>query len=90
MCTQTEQTCACKVLTICHKSRKITQKEGNTRGPGEAGYLLLLIMSAPMTPGTQPQRVSRKMIRTDPHPLSITARGGKKMHRRTRRIPIGN
>ncbi len=54
----------------------------------KSGYFLLLIMSAPMTPGTQPQRVRRKMIRTDPHPLSITARGGKKMHSRTRRRPI--
>ena len=46
------------------------------------------MIRAPMTPGTQPQRVRRKMIRTDPHPLSITASGGKKMHRRTRRRPI--
>ena len=33
-------------------------------------------MSAAMTPGTQPQRVSRNTINTDPHPLSITASGG--------------
>lgn len=51
-------------------------------------YFLLFMMRAPITPGTQPQRVRRKMIRTEPHPLSITARGGKKMHSRTRRRPI--
>lgn len=37
-----------------------------------------------MTPGTHPQRVSMNTIRKEPHPLSTTAKGGKKMERRTR------
>ena len=41
-----------------------------------------------MTPGTHPQRVRRNMIRNEPKPLSITARGGKKMQTRTLKIPI--
>ena len=52
-------------------------------------YLLLLMMRAPMTPGTQAQSVRRKTIRTDPQPLSITARGGKMMHNNTRQRDIG-
>ena len=36
-------------------------------------------MRAAITPGTQPQPVRRSVIRTDPHPLSITAKGGKKI-----------
>ena len=38
---------------------------------------LLSITSAAITPGTQPHRVRRNVIRIDPQPLSITARGGK-------------
>gem|GEM_PF-1525511 len=51
-------------------------------------YFLLFMMRAPITPGTQPQSVSRKMIRTDPQPLSTTARGGKKIQRSTRNMPM--
>ena len=36
-----------------------------------------------MTPGTQPQRVSRNTISIDPQPRSITASGGKIMARMT-------
>lgn len=32
---------------------------------------------APMTPGTHPHRVSSKTNKKDPHPLSITAIGGR-------------
>jgi hypothetical protein len=32
-----------------------------------------------MTPGTQAHNVSRKVITIDPHPLSITAKGGNIM-----------
>ena len=38
-----------------------------------------------MTPGTQPQHVSKKTIKTEPHPLSITAKGGKNNDNKTRR-----
>ncbi len=41
-----------------------------------------------MTPGTQPQRVSKNTIIIDPHPLSITAKGGNKMDKITLKIPI--
>ncbi len=36
-----------------------------------------------MTPGTHPQRVSKKTIKTDPQPLSTTANGGKKIANKT-------
>jgi hypothetical protein len=43
------------------------------------GYLyfgLFKITNAPITPGTHAQSVSIKTIRTDPQPLSQTAKGG--------------
>lgn len=46
------------------------------------------MMSAPMTPGTHAQRVRRNTIRTDPHPLSMTASGGKMIHNITRQKDI--
>nr|CBL88325.1 conserved hypothetical protein [uncultured Dokdonia sp.] len=46
------------------------------------------ITSAAITPGTQPQSHSKKTINTDPHPLPITERGGKKMASKTRQILI--
>jgi len=46
---------------------------------------LLRITSAAITPGTQPARVRRKTITTDPQPRSITERGGKIMARITRK-----
>ena len=50
---------------------------------------LFSMTSAPITPGTQPHNVNKNTITTDPHPRSITASGGKKMARRTRRRDIG-
>jgi len=32
---------------------------------------------APITPGIQPQSVNKKIINTEPQPLSITESGGK-------------
>ncbi len=43
----------------------------------------LIITNAPITPGTHPQRVNRKTIIKDPHPLPITANGGKIMANKT-------
>ena len=40
---------------------------------------------APITPGIHPQRVSRKMIKKDPHPLSMTDKGGKSIANNTRK-----
>jgi len=37
-----------------------------------------------MTPGTQPQRVSKKTIKIDPQPFPITESGGNKMANKTR------
>jgi hypothetical protein len=34
-------------------------------------------MSAAITPGTQPNKVSISTMRNEPHPLSMTASGGK-------------
>lgn len=38
---------------------------------------------AAMTPGTQPQNVSNRTMRNEPHPLPITAKGGKSMANKT-------
>ena len=44
--------------------------------------------NAPITPGTQPQAVSKKTIKNEPQPLSATAKGGKKMANNTRNTDI--
>jgi hypothetical protein len=44
--------------------------------------------NAPITPGTQPQQVSNNTINTEPQPLSITAKGGKKIASKTRKNDI--
>lgn len=36
-----------------------------------------------MTPGTQPHNVSKNTINMDPHPLSITAKGGNRIESKT-------
>ena len=41
--------------------------------------------SAPITPGTQPQKVSSKTIKKEPQPFPITAKGGKIMANKTRK-----
>ena len=41
-----------------------------------------------MTPGIQPQRVSRKTIVNEPQPLSATAKGGNKTANNTRKQDI--
>lgn len=41
------------------------------------------MINAAMTPGTQPQSVSRNTMSIDPQPRSITASGGKIMARMT-------
>ena len=46
------------------------------------------MMSAPMTPGTQPMQVRMSTIRNEPHPLSITDNGGKMMAKITRKKDI--
>lgn len=44
---------------------------------------LLRMMRAAITPGTHPARVSRKTMSIEPHPLSITASGGKSIDNST-------
>ena len=46
--------------------------------------MLFKITNAAITPGTQPQIVNIKTIKTDPQPLSKTASGGKSMESSTR------
>jgi hypothetical protein len=46
------------------------------------------MINAPITPGTQAQRVRRNTIIIEPQPLSITANGGKIIQRITRQIDI--
>ena len=41
------------------------------------------MIRAAITPGTQPQSVSKKTIKTEPQPLSKTAKGGKKIDNKT-------
>lgn len=45
-------------------------------------------MSAAITPGIQPQTVKISTINIDPQPLSITARGGKRIESSTLQILI--
>ena len=44
---------------------------------------LFKITKAPITPGIQPQSVSKKIIKKEPQPLSITESGGKKIAKST-------
>ncbi len=37
------------------------------------------ITNAPITPGTHPANVNKNTIRTEPQPLSITAKGGNRI-----------
>jgi hypothetical protein len=46
---------------------------------------LFKITKAPITPGIHPQRVSKKIIKKEPHPLSITDNGGKIIANKTRK-----
>jgi len=46
---------------------------------------LLRMTKAAITPGTQPHSVKIKTINTEPHPWSITARGGNKIESKTRK-----
>ena len=49
---------------------------------------LLRIMSAAITPGTQPHRVRIQTIIKEPQPLSTTAKGGNNNESNTRQNPI--
>jgi hypothetical protein len=49
---------------------------------------LLRIINAAITPGTHPHIVSNKVMMIDPHPLSRTANGGKRIARITLKIDI--
>jgi len=44
---------------------------------------LFKITKAPIIPGTHPAKVSKRTIKTEPHPLSKTDNGGKKMANKT-------
>ena len=60
-------------------------RTGQNKYTGRTSFysFLFKIMSAAITPGTQPIRVRRNTINTDPQPRSITARGGKITANRT-------
>ena len=47
-----------------------------------------MITSAAITPGTHPHSQSRKVIKTEPHPLSNTANGGQIIESITLKILI--
>ena len=55
-------------------------------------YLLGLfkITKAPIIPGIHPQSVSRKIIKNEPHPLSMTDKGGKIIANKTLKKLIYN
>ena len=46
---------------------------------------LFKITKAPITPGIHPQSVKRKIIKNEPHPLSITESGGNIIANKTLR-----
>ena len=47
-----------------------------------------MIIKAAITPGIQPIQVNKNTINIEPHPLSKTAKGGKIIHKMTRRHDI--
>ncbi len=49
---------------------------------------LLSITNAAITPGTQPQIVNKRTIKTEPQPLSKIDNGGKKIANKTLQILI--
>ena len=51
-------------------------------------FYLLFIINAAITPGIQPKQVKINTNKIDPHPLSITAKGGKMILNRTLQIDI--
>lgn len=71
----------------CFWGRGLWQKQLH---PGclEDYFCLFRMTKAAITPGTQPARVSRNTMSTEPQPLSNTERGGKKMASRTLRKDI--
>jgi len=56
----------------------------------KAYFGLLSIIKAAITPGIQPQRVSRNTITMEPHPFPITAKGGNIMANNTLKQLIFN
>jgi hypothetical protein len=64
---------------------KVGNSKVSTSSPRMPQLGLFRIIRAAITPGTQPQRVSRNTIKKEPHPLPITDRGGKRIARSTRR-----
>jgi hypothetical protein len=48
----------------------------------EIYFLEFIIIKAAMTPGTQPHNVNNNTTTIEPHPLSKTANGGKKIHKK--------
>jgi hypothetical protein len=51
--------------------------------------LLFSITKAAITPGTHPQQVNKNTIKIEPQPLSITAKGGKIIHKIRLKQDIG-
>jgi len=49
---------------------------------------LFTIIKAAIVPGIQPKHHNINTIRIDPHPLSKTDKGGKKMHNNTHQKDI--
>ena len=55
---------------------------------GKNSYLFLGLFkmtNAPITPGIHPQSVNKKMMKNEPHPLSMTDKGGKRIANKTRK-----
>ena len=48
------------------------------------------MIKAAITPGIHPKKVRIRTINTDPQPLSKTAKGGKRIDKRTRQKPMCN
>lgn len=64
------------------------QKKTKTAVECKNHLCLLRMISAASTPGIQPSRVSINTMRIEPHPLSITARGGNNIDNKTLQILI--
>jgi hypothetical protein len=52
-------------------------------------FLLFRMINAAKTPGIQPRSVRMRTMRIDPHPRSITAKGGNNTDNKTLQMLIG-
>lgn len=76
------------LLVVCFWSGFAHQIIASLKAVTRDIYLLLFMTNAAITPGIQPQQVRINTNKTEPHPLSKIAKGGKIIHNITLKIDI--